>query len=59
MYDAAASDASLVYAAGGAERVATMGHPRENSHGYEVARLSVFDNVWRTLVAFVENWQGE
>lgn len=59
VYDAAASDASYVYAAGGAERVATMGHPRENSHGYEVARLSVFDNVWRTLVAFVEDWQGE
>jgi len=59
VYDAAASDASYVYAAGGAERVATIGHPRENSHGFEVARLSVFDNVWRTLVAFMENWQGE
>lgn len=55
-YDAAATDASLVYSVGGAARVACMGHPRENSHGYEVARLSVFDNVLKTLVQFVARW---
>lgn len=49
----AASDASLVYAAGGVHRVACFGHVRENSHGYEVARLSGFDRVLETLVHFV------
>jgi putative aminopeptidase FrvX len=56
-YDSAASDASLVYAAGSAQRIACFGHVRENSHGYEVARLSVFDNVYKTLVQFVTAWQ--
>lgn len=49
VYDGAASDASLVFAAGLAPRVACFGHVRENSHGFEVARLAVFDNVLRTL----------
>lgn len=53
VYDGAASDASLVYMTGGAPRVACFGHIRENSHGYEVARLSVFENVVKTLVRFV------
>jgi len=53
VYDSAASDASMVFATGGAYRVATIGQVRENSHGYEVARLSVFDNLLRTLVQFV------
>ena len=57
-YDSAGTDASLVYSVGGAARVACMGHPRENSHGYEVARLSVFDNVLKTLVRFVQVWEG-
>jgi putative aminopeptidase FrvX len=52
-YDATGSDAGLVLAVGGARRVACLGQVRENSHGYEVARLSVFDNLWRTLVQFV------
>jgi len=56
VYDGAASDASLVYSTGGAQRVACFGHVRENSHGYEVARLSVFDNVFKTLVQFVTTW---
>lgn len=51
----AASDASLVYASGGTHRAACFGHLRENSHGYEVARLSVFDNVTKTLVEFATN----
>jgi putative aminopeptidase FrvX len=56
VYDQAASDASLVYAVGSAQRIACFGHVRENSHGYEVARLSVFDNVLKTLVEFVVSW---
>ena len=59
VYDNAATDASLVYSVGGAHRVACMGHVRENSHGYEVARLSVFDNVLKTLVQFVAQWEGD
>ena len=59
VYDAAASDASLLAYAGGAYRVACFGHVRENSHGFEVIRLSVVDNVVNTLVAFVRIWQGE
>jgi putative aminopeptidase FrvX len=58
VYDSTASDASMVYAAGGAQRVGCVGHVRESSHGYEVARLSVFDNLFKTLVAFAAGWEG-
>ena len=57
-FDSAASDASLVYAAGLTQRIACMGQVRENSHGYEVARVSVFENVVATLVEFVITWRG-
>lgn len=57
-YDAAASDASLVFAAGLAPRVACFGHVRENSHGFEAARLSVFDTMLDTLFSFVTTWAG-
>jgi putative aminopeptidase FrvX len=56
VFDRAASDASMVYSVGAAQRVACLGHVRENSHGYEVARLSVFENVLRTLVRFLNQW---
>lgn len=59
VYDSAASDASLVAYAGLAPRIACLGQVRANSHGYEVARLSVFDNLLNTLVAFVETWPGD
>lgn len=58
VYTSTASDASMVYAVGGAERVACFGHVRENSHGYEVARLRVFDNVLNTLLQFVTHWRA-
>lgn len=58
VYDSAASDASLVYYAGGAQRIACMGQVRANSHGYEVARLSVFDHMLETLVQFVSDFAG-
>ena len=57
VYEDAKSEASAVYDAGGVARVALMGHVRENSHGYEVARLSCFDNVFKTLTRFVEAWE--
>lgn len=55
-YDVSASDASMVFEIGAAQRIACFGQVRENSHGYEVARLAVFDNMLRTLLYFVENW---
>jgi len=57
VHAAAASDATAVYAVGAADRVATIGHVRENSHGFEVARLSVFDNLLATLVQFVRAYR--
>lgn len=57
-YTGAASDASLVRAAGLAPRIVCFGHVRENSHGFEVARLSVFDNVLAILWSFVREWSG-
>jgi putative aminopeptidase FrvX len=53
VFEVAASDASMVFTAGATDRIACFGHPRENSHGYEVARLSVFENVAKTLVAYL------
>ncbi len=58
VYDSAASDASLVSYAGGAPRVACVGHVRANSHGYEVVRFSVFDNLLNTLMQFVKEFEG-
>jgi len=55
---AAASDASAVYAVGGAQRVGCVGYVRENSHGHEVMPLSDFDNLLCILVAFVKHWKG-
>jgi putative aminopeptidase FrvX len=54
VYDGAASDASLLAYAGLAPRIACVGHVRENSHGYEVARLSVFDNLLEMLLNFMK-----
>jgi len=53
VYEQAFSDAGAVYGAGAAGRVGCFGHVRDNSHGYEVSRLSVFDNVTKTLIQFV------
>lgn len=52
-YDSAASDASMVASDGAKARIACFGHVRENSHGFEVARFSVFDNILNTLLAFM------
>ena len=56
VYGSTASDASMIYDVGGAQRIACFGHVRENSHGYEVARLAVFDNVLKVLVALIKEW---
>ncbi|MFH1024686.1 MAG: M20/M25/M40 family metallo-hydrolase [Planctomycetota bacterium] len=57
-YKTASSDASRVFDAGGAPRIGFIGHVRENSHGFEMARLAVFDNVLKTLLVFIRKWQG-
>lgn len=58
VYSKPSSDASAVYDTGGAPAVALMGHVRENSHGFEVARLSVFNNVLKVYASLLENWSG-
>jgi putative aminopeptidase FrvX len=58
VFDGAASDASAVYSTGGASRVATVGHIRDNSHGFEVARLSSIDNVLKVMARFAGTWDG-
>jgi len=55
VYDSAASDASAVYNAGLAPRVGFLGHVRTNSHGFELARLSVFSNTVKTIIQYIEN----
>ena len=56
VFESAASDASLVSYGTGVQRIACIGHVRENSHGYEVIRLSVLDNLLNTLEFFVRHW---
>ena len=56
VYNAAASDATGVLQVGGAERCATIGYPRENSHGYEVVRWSVFGHLTATLGEWVASY---
>lgn len=59
VYDGAATDAGFVYSVGGAPRVACFGHLRANRHGYEVARLRSFENVFNTLAHFLRDWEGD
>ncbi len=47
-------DASAVYNSGGAPRAGFIGHVRYNSHGFEVAKLSVFPNVANTLAELLK-----
>lgn len=55
IYESAASDASAVWKTGGAQKIAFLGHARTNSHGFEVARLSCFENVLELLGQVIEN----
>ena len=47
------SDASAAYDCGGTARFATIGHVRENSHGFEIASLGVCDTLPAVLDEFV------
>lgn len=53
IFTGAASDASSVGLIGAADQIATVGHIRENSHGYEIAYLEVFENLLKTLKEFI------
>jgi endoglucanase len=55
VYDSAASDASAVYNAGLAPNIGLLGHVRTNSHGFELARLSVFSNTVKTLMEYIKH----
>jgi putative aminopeptidase FrvX len=59
VFDGAASDASLVSYSLGVPKIVCIGHVRENSHGYEVSRLSVFDNLLNTLAVFLKTYRME
>lgn len=54
VYGAAFSDATGVLETGLAPRAATVGYPRLYSHGYEVSRLSVFENLVGMLCEYVK-----
>ena len=55
VYDSAASDASAVYNAGLCPRVGFIGHVRTNSHGFELARLSVFGNTVKIILEYIKS----
>ncbi len=54
VYNSAASDASAVYNAGLAPRAGLIGHVRANSHGFEVANLSVFSNTVKAILEYLK-----
>ncbi len=56
IFTGAASDASSVGMTGFADQLATFGHVRDNSHGYEVASLEAFENMFKVLKEFVSTW---
>ncbi len=53
VYERAASDASIAYTAGLAERALCFGWVCGNSHGYETMRLGALRNIMLTLHQFV------
>ena len=53
IFTGAASDASSVGLTGVADQLATIGQVRENSHGYEIANLEAFENLFKTLKKFI------
>ncbi|MFX0094388.1 MAG: M20/M25/M40 family metallo-hydrolase [Candidatus Hodarchaeota archaeon] len=58
VYTTSGSDAGLVGNIGASPQAACLGHIRKNSHGFEVARLLVFENLYKVLWAFITSWKG-
>jgi len=59
IFTGAASDASSVGLTGFSDQLATIGHVRKNSHGYEIASLEAFENLFKVLKQFISTWNGE
>ena len=53
VYEKSFSDASAICQAGAAARVAVLGHVCQNSHGFELARLAVFENLMQTILTYI------
>jgi putative aminopeptidase FrvX len=53
VYTTSGSDAGMAGSIGASPQTACIGHIRKNSHGFEVAYLSVFESLYNTLWAFI------
>lgn len=53
LYTAAASDAGRIRYAGLAQRTVTLGFPRENSHGFEIAHAKSLPHVVRLVAEYL------
>lgn len=58
VYTTSGSDAGMAGNVGASPQAACIGHIRKNSHGFEVTYLSVFENLYKTLWAFIKSWKG-
>jgi putative aminopeptidase FrvX len=58
VYTTSGSDAGMAGNIGASPQTACVGHIRKNSHGFEVAYLSVFENLYKTLRTFIKTWKG-
>ncbi len=58
VYTTSGSDAGMAGNVGASPQAACIGHIRKNSHGFEVAYLSVFENLYQTLWTFINTWEG-
>ncbi len=58
VYLTSGSDAGMAGSIGASPQTACIGHIRKNSHGFEVAYLSVFENLYNTIIKFVTSWKG-
>ena len=58
VYTVSGSDAGYVGNIGASPHTACVGHIRLNSHGYEIAYLSVFENLYKILWSFITAFKG-
>jgi putative aminopeptidase FrvX len=58
VYTLSGSDAGLVGNIGASPHTTCVGHIRLNSHGYEIAYISVFEKLYKTLWSFITTFKG-
>ncbi|MHA1968064.1 MAG: M20/M25/M40 family metallo-hydrolase [Candidatus Hodarchaeales archaeon] len=58
VYLTSGSDAGMAGSIGASPQTACIGQLRKNSHGFEVTYLSVFENLYKTLLEFITSWEG-